>query len=937
MKSKFMRVALTLAFILTVASGLLAQKYDLTTVPQLDPKVRTGVLANGMHYYIRANKLPEKRGEFYIANNVGAILEDDNQNGLAHFTEHMSFNGTDHFPKKGILDYLATIGVKFGTNVNAGTGVEQTVFNVSNVPLTREGIIDSALMILCDWSHYVSFEDKEIDLERGVILEEWRMYGTADERMQNKLAPVIYKGSKYAKRDVIGDTAVLRHFKYQTIKNFYKKWYRPDLQAVIVVGDFDVDAIEGKIRKLFGAIPAAVNPAPKGEFPLPDNLLPLIGTAKDKEATETMVEISFKHNAIKDSEKNLGYMRLQLIRNLINTMLSERMNDLSRKENAPFIAAYTYYGNYVRSKDAFSGSAEAANNESIKALKALYTEMERMHQYGFTSTELERAKANILRNYESRYMERDKRRNRELVYPNVMYFLINNPNPGIEFEYQFANNMIPGITLDEINTEAKGYVTDNNMIVTVTGPDKPDVTLPTVQTISAALTACKAQKIEPYVDLAANKKLLDQEPVPGTVLKSTNDKNFGFYQAALSNGIRIIIKPTDFKADEVIIRGYSAGGTSLLKTDELHTADMLGDAVNQMGVSDFSRTDLTKMLAGKKVNVSLNLSSDRDEITARTSPKDLETTLQLIYLYFTKPRWNEGDFNNWMSKMKAYYINADAEPRQAFSDTIQLMLSNHHKRVVPMTYKLLDEITFSKLQSIYKDRYSDPGTFTFQFVGNIKPDSIRPLLEKYLASLPASSRFEVYKDNGVRPPKGKVTNDFKHETKTPRTSVYVNYNGNCEYDPNSKLLGDALRHIMELRYVESIREEEGGAYSVRVSFNVSKIPEPSFRMNVMFETDPLKADKLIGIVYREAAKMMTDGPSEADLQKAKEYFLKQRQEDLKENNWWSSTLFDFSFYGMNYLSDYEKNVSALNTADIKAFANKVLGQDNCVGIIMRPK
>ncbi|MCX6249595.1 MAG: insulinase family protein [Bacteroidetes bacterium] len=937
MKSKFMRLALALAFILTSAAGLLAQKYDLNTMPPLDPKVRTGVLDNGMHYYISSNKLPEKRGEFYIAHNVGAILEDDDQNGLAHFTEHMAFNGTENFPKKGILDYLATIGVKFGTNVNAGTGVEQTVYNLSNVPLTREGIIDSALLILHDWSNYISFEPVEIDLERGVIREEWRMYGTADERMQNKLAPVIYKGSKYAKRDVIGDTAVINHFKYQTIKNFYKKWYRPDLQAIIVVGDFDVNVIESKIRKLFSSIPKSQNPAPKGEFPLPDNITPLIGTATDKEATETSVDVSFKHDAIKDNNKNLGYMRLQLIRNLINTMFSERMNEISRKENPPFISAYSYYGNYVRAKDAFSGTAQAANNESVKALKALLTEMQRMNKYGFTTTEFERAKANMLRNYESRYMERDKRKNRELVYANVMNFLINNPNPGIEYEYQFANEMVPNITLDEVNAEAKKYVTDNNMIVTVTGPDKPGVTLPTVQNIQNVLANYKTQKIDPYVDLTANKKLLEKEPVPGSIKKSATNNDPGFYEAVLSNGMRVIIKSTDFKEDELLIRGYSPGGTSLLKTEELHTADILSDAVNQMGVSDFSRTDLTKMLAGKKVNVSLNLSSDRDEISARTSPKDLETTLQLIYLYFTNPRWNEADFKTWMSKMKAYYINAESEPRKAFSDSIQVMINNHNKRTVPMTYKFLDEITLTKLQSIYKDRYSDPGNFIFQFIGKINPDSVKPLLEKYLASIPTVSRNEVYKDNGVRPPQGKVKNDFLHETKTPRTSVFVNFNGSCEYNAENKLLGDALRHVLELRYIESIREEEGGAYSIRVMFNVSKVPEPNFRMNVMFETDPLKADKLVGIVEREAAKMMGEGPTDAELQKATEYFLKQRQEDLKENNWWNNTLIDFSFYGLNYLTGYENNVRALKVADIKDFAKKVLGQDNRIEIIMRPK
>ncbi|MEI7500336.1 MAG: insulinase family protein [Bacteroidota bacterium] len=936
MKITLLRFALTPALIFAFFPFISGQDYDLKQMPSLDPKVKTGVLENGMHYFIRVNKLPEKRGEFFIANNVGAILEDDNQNGLAHFTEHMAFNGTENFPKKGILDYLATIGVKFGTNVNAGTGLERTVYNLSNVPLLREGIIDTALMILHDWSGYISFLPEEIDLERGVIREEWRMYGSANERMSNELAPIIYKGSKYALRNVIGDTAVINNFKYETITNFYKKWYRPDLQAIVVVGDFDENVMEAKIKTLFSPIPKVQNPAPKEEYGLPDNIEPIIGTATDKEATATVVNVYYKHDAIKDSDKNLGYMRTQLIRGLINNMFAQRMSELANKENPPFIYARSYYGQYTRTKDAFTGMAQAANNQSIKALTALLTEMERMNRYGFTAPEFERAKADLMRNYESRYMERDKRKNRELVSANVSYFLSNNPNPGIEFEYKFVLSMLPGISLDEVNKETRKYVRNDNQVIAITGPDKTGISLPSTVEIKAVLDTYKNAKIDPYIDVLAGKKLIEQDPKPGKVVKTSVNQIFGTTEWILSNGMRIVFKPTDIKEDELTLRGFSAGGASLLKDELLHSADLFSDAVGQMGIGGFSRTDLNKMMAGKRVNVSLGLTNDQDFVAARTSPKDLETALQLIHLYFTNPRWDATDYKTWMEKVKSNYVNAASEPRTAMSDTIAVMMSNHNPRAVPLSYKLLDEVSLEKIQTIYSERFADPGNFTFVFVGKINPEMTKPLFEKYLASLPGNKRSETSKDDGIRPPAGKVTNDFKRENITPRTSIFVNLNGTCNYSADDKLLGAAIRHILELRYVQSIREDEGGAYSVRTSYTLNNFPVTRFLLNVSFDTDPAKADKLLGIVHREVGKLIDNGPTETDLLKAKEYFLKQRPEDLKENTFWSTILSDYYFYGMDYFSGFENKVKALDVKSVHDYVKKTLTQGNEVQVIMRP-
>ncbi|MEI7983849.1 MAG: insulinase family protein, partial [Bacteroidota bacterium] len=553
----------------------------------------------------------------------------------------------------------------------------------------------------------------------------------------------------------------------------------------------------------------------KIDYPLPDNTVPLIGTAKDNEATSTQVRVSFKHDAVKDEEKTLGYMRLQLVRSFINTMMGQRLSELTRTPNPPFIFAYSFYGRFTRTKDAYSTIAQAANNESIKALNALLTETERMKLFGFTKGEYERAKADILRGYESRFLDRDKRKNRELVYPIIAYFLTNNPNPGIEFDYPFVKSEIQGITLDEINREAKKYVRDDNEVITVTGPDKPGITLPVETDIKAVIAAVKSTEILAYADNLEGKKLLDNEPVPGKVVKETTNTAFGTTEWIMSNGLRVIFKPTDIKEDELLIRGYSEGGVCQVPDEQVEAAGFLGDVVSQMGVGNFSRTDLNKMMAGKRVSVGIYLSDDQDVITGRTSPQDLETALQLIYLGFTQPRWNESDYKTWMEKVKANYINAASEPRNAFSDSIDVMMTNHHSRGLPTTYKSLDQITFDKLRTLYTERFSDPGAFTFQFVGKINPAEVRSLFEKFLASLPSISRQESYKDQGIRPPKGKVKNDFKRENKTPRTSVFVDYNGNCGYSANDRLLGAALRHILELRYIQSIREDEGGTYSVR--------------------------------------------------------------------------------------------------------------------------
>lgn len=875
--------------------------------------------------------------EFYLVNNAGAIQEEDDQNGLAHFTEHMAFNGTLNFPKKSLINYLASIGVKFGRNLNAGTGVEQTIFRVTSVPLLREGILDSVLLILHDWTNFISFEPAEIEAERGVIREEWRMYGSAGQRMNNRLSPIFYKDSKYARRNVIGDTAVINHFKHETLKNFYRTWYRPDLQALVIVGDIDRNMVETKIKALFGSIPAAVSPVSKEVYSMPDNAVPLIGIASDPEATDTEVTIVYKAEPVSDSAKNLGYMRLKILQRMINIMFVQRMAELSRKENPPFLYAYCRYGGFTRVKDAFTGYAQTRKNESIRGLKALLTEMERLRQFGFTQSEFDRVKADLNRSYESQYAEKDKRKSSELVYPNISYFTVNNPNPGVEYEYAFAKAMIQGISLKEVNEEVRKYVHPENRIVTITAPLKEGITLPGEKEIRDAVAAADSLKPEPYVDGLSGKKLIEKEPLSGKVVKTVYNRAMGTTEWTLSNDAKVVFKPTDFKADEITMDAWSIGGYTAASDSTIVSAHLTDNVAVEMGVGNFSRTELGKMLAGKKVNITPSIGYERESIGGYMSPRDFETAMQLVYLYFTSPRWNQSEYGTWLDKMRNNFVNVSAEPRKVFSDSVNLTLSSHSKRYRPDSYEMFDEASFEQIKAFYHDRYCDANDFTFVFTGKINPDSVKPSVERYLASLPTVKRRDEYKDDGVRPPKGRVVNDFSHENKTPRTSVFINYNGKCRYSLNDMLCLATIRHILELRYTETIREEKGGSYHIGVSYSIGKRPSPTFGLNMTFDTDPKLANDLKAIVHREIDKLIKNGPAEADLQKAKEFLLKQRQEDLKENTWWQyAALYEYYYNHVDIVSGYEERVKKLTARTIREYASKALTQGNVIEVIMRP-
>jgi zinc protease len=901
-----------------------------------DQKVVIGELENGMRYYIRQNAEPKERAEFYIVFNAGAMLEDDDQDGLAHFTEHMAFNGTKNYPDKGVLNFLENIGVKFGHNVNAFTSQDITAYNLSNVPLTRETIIDSALLILHDWSSYISFDKEEIDAERGVIREEWRTRRTSDWRTYQARMGYLYKGSKYAERDVIGKVDIIDNFKYETITRFYNDWYRPDMQALILVGDFDPKMMESKVKELFSKIPRRENAKPRPEFDVPDNKEPIIGIFTDPEASRTMVELYYKHPAKPFDQKNLGYYRSNIVENLYAQMINARLDELRQKENPAFVMAYSYYGSLVRTKSAYVSMAIAREGDSQRAIKSLFEENFRLVQHGFTQSELDRAKADLLRSIENDYNERDKVKNQNLIREYMSHFTQNEPIPGIEFDFMFTKSILPSISLEEVSAKAKEWVTDENMVVFISASDKENSSLPTAEKVLEIYKEVKKSNIEPYKDNVSSEPLISKTPKVGKVKKTLENKVLGTTEWTLSNGVKVIIKPTNFKEDEVLLSAYSSGGFSLVADNEVPTAQFAASIAMMSGVSNFSKIELDKMLAGKLVSVMPYIGEFEEGLSGSSSPKDIEMMMQLVHLYFTAPRFDETAFSSTMSQMQAMLQNSGSNPNMIFRDSINFFVNNRHIRKRPMNLEMLKEVDFKKMETIYKNRFADASDFTFVFVGNVDAQMLKPLVETYLASLPNIKRKETWKDNKVRFPEGKNYKPFQISMQVPKGSCFVAYQNKAEYNYQNILLASAIEHVLDLRYTETIREKEGGTYGVSARISISKYPINQVMVNMFFDTDPAKADHLIGIIHSELEKIIKEGPTEVDLNKAREYFLKTRQERLRENRFWSSAIKEYYSNGVDMFTGYEAMVQNLKSAEVQKAAQRLFNNANMLQVIMGP-
>lgn len=919
-----------------LSSMFVASAQQMPPIPT-DPAVRIGKLENGLTYYIRHNELPEKRADFYIAQKVGSILEDDHQRGLAHFLEHMCFNGTENFPGKTLIKYLESIGVKFGENLNAYTSIDETVYNICNVPVIRDGVADSCLLILHDWADGLTLAPEEIDSERGVIHEEWRTSSNAVMRMYEKLLPVIYPDNKYAYRLPIGIMEVVDNFPYQALRDYYEKWYRPDQQGIVVVGDIDVDRIEAKIKELFSPIRMPENPAEREYLGVADNQEPIVAIASDKEQTMPMAYVMYKHDAIPNEQKGtLDYLLLNYLKDMAGNMLNARLYELTQTAEPPFIGAQAGDGEFMlsKTKDAFTGYVRSKEDGMETAITALVREIERARKFGFTASEYARAKADYLRMLESAYNERDKVKNDAYVDEYVRHFIDNEPIPGIENEYAIMNQIVPNIPVEAVNSVIKEVVNDTcNLVVCVFFPEKEGLAVPTREQVLEAIDKVKHEEITAYEDKVSDEPLMSETPQPGQIVK-TEEGPFGSTVLTLSNGARVILKQTDFKADEIRMRAFSPGGSSLFPDEEIININVMNSVAGLGGLGNFSNVDLEKVLAGKKASINASIGGTNEGLSGSCSPKDLETMMQLAYLSFTAPRMDEDAFTSYKTRLKASLANQEVNPMSALQDTLTQALYMGHPRAIRLKADMVDRIDYAKIMDMYRDRFKDASDFTFIFVGNIDAEAIKPLIETYIASLPSINRQETFKDNRMDMRKGEYKNIFSKQLETPKATVLVINNGTCAYTLKNQVMMSMLSQILNIMYTESVREKEGGTYGVSAYGSLSKYPKEEAVLQIYFDTDPAKREKMTGIILNELEQFATEGPSAENLAKVKEFMLKKHAENAKENSYWVNMLDEYFWEDIDLNTGYEDVVNSITAEDLEAFTKALLNQRNRIEVSM---
>ena len=910
-----------------------------------DPAVRKGKLDNGLTYYIRHNDKPENRAEFYLATNVGAIQETPDQDGLAHFLEHMCFNGTKNFPEKGILEYLQSIGAEFGRNINASTGVEQTVYMLNNIPLVREGVIDTCLLILHDYSHFVTCDPEEIDKERGVIIEERRARRTADWRMHEQSLPYYYGDSKYATCTLIGSQENLESFKPESLTNFYHTWYRPDLQAVIVVGDVDVDAVEAKIKSTFADIPAAENPQPKEAYKIPDNTEPVVGIITDPEATNTSIEILWKSEPMPEelNSTDMGMM-MELLKNYVSTIMGERFNDITSRPDAPFLSAYMGIGSLCETLDVVMGQVVARNGEGIEAFKAFLTEAEKMKMYGFTDDEVSRAKDNILSYYEKKAQGADTRKNADFINDYVNNFFDNYPYMDPKTEYETAKLICSQINAALLNQIASSIITDENMVVVYKAPEKEGLTHPVAQDFIDAVAEVKASEIVQNEAVDTNEPLLDESLLKGSPVKKEAQVTVGGKTATewtLKNGVKVVVLPTDYKKDQVIMNFQKNGGRSLIATEDLPSFEdnVFALFMRNTGLSKFSGTTLSKMLAGKNVSTSVYVGNIRHGVSVNSSPKDLETAFQLLYLTVAEPRFDQDEFQTGIEQLKAILPNMLNTPDFKLQQEMVKTLYGNNPRQSVIDMETLGKANIETLKRVYTEQlFKDAAGATLYVVGNVQTDSLKTLVEKYVGSLPKGKKAAGWNETGEHIVKGKVENHFTTGMETPKSSVLQVYTAYIPYSVKEEVMLDAAKYVLDMIYTDTLREEEGGTYGAGVSAGMQKYPEERALIQVYFDTNPESADKLRELAVSGLQGLMENGPTQEQLNRTTENFKKNIPENRITNSWWLNALqMHYNYDGLDYDKEYEAAVNEISADNIKSALKAVLDQGNFIEVMMSPE
>ena len=907
-----------------------------------DNTIRKGILPNGMTYYIRHNAQTKGVADFYIAQKVGSILEEKRQRGLAHFLEHMAFNGTKHFPgntlQPGIVAWCESVGIKFGANLNAYTSVDQTVYNISAAPVTREGVIDSCLLILNDWSHELLLTDKEIDKERGVIEEEWRTRrsGMAMQRLSEQAMPIIYAGTKYSDCMPIGNIDIVRTFPYNDLRNYYTKWYRPDLQAIIVVGDINEDKIEEKIKKLFAKIPLPQNAAHRIYYPIGNNEKMILYTATDKEQPTVNFTLYMKRDVTPKQERNtIQNYADDYKTNILRMAINDRLEELSRTKNAPFISASVRSGNFflASTKDAFELSGVLKEGKAIEAIQLLVGEVERARANGITIDELKRGKAEMLSYAENDYNDRSNRRNGEFVEQCVQNFLEETPIIEPEKELEIVRKLDKTVTIDDVNALAKTIITNQNQVVTMFGPDKNTFKMPTNSSIENAILKAQKQHYTPYkTQNTLTERLITKLPKPGSIISERTYK-YGYTEFTLSNGLKVYVRPTNFEPDEVNLKLFSLGGKNIYPDSEMPNLTYLMAGATIGGVAQYNDLTLEKMLAGKTATVTPFIDNDTRGMAGTSNVKDTKTLLELVYLYFTQPRKDPQAFKNLMEQQQEFLTNAHVNPMLAYNDTLH-KVAYATNRMASMDKEQLKRVNYNRIMLIYKELFANAANFKLILTGNININKLKPLLCQYIATLPSNNTKETI---GTYEPKlvdGKKTYIFHKKQTTPTAITTIVIKGKMEYNNRNELLMDAIGQLLRIVYTEKVREDKGGTYSVQASGNLQHHPDDEALLRIAFQTDPQKYNDLIPIVYKELEKMATEGPSQQDLDKVKAYELKVYNQVLRMNNYWEYVLYTDLYNGIDVDTDFRYIVENMTCDDIRTTLRNLLNQNNCIEVTM---
>ncbi|MEO8253716.1 MAG: insulinase family protein [Flavobacterium sp.] len=931
-----MKAKIVLAHLMLLGLTQVSAQFK-TTIP-LRKDVVHGTLENGMQYFIMHNEWPKDRADFYFVQNVGAILEDDNQNGLAHFLEHMAFNGTEHFKGKGIINMLAKNGVTFGRDINAFTATDETVYNISNVPVKNPVLLDSCIYILHDWSGFLSLKDTEIDAERGVIHEEWRTRKNADLRIQSQLEPILYNGGKYAKRDVLGDMNLIDNFKYKQLRDYYKKWYVPNHQAVVIVGDIDVVKIEQQVKAIMGSIPKAVNPAERTYEAIPDNDKLLYKLAVDKEVQKIAIALNYKTR--KPLVNDAATFENTIAQQLALQMMNNRFREYILNNDTALLSAGVSFGDITRLHSFFTLNIIPKNGQILEAFKQGYVEYERAMQNGFTKGEVDREKENMHRSYENQLKNKDKISNATWASQLQNYFLEAAPVMTLEDESEFINKTLSSIDVEQVNKVFRAFPTEKNQILTVSGPDKEEIKFPSESDYTNVIKTVKEEKLAPYIETITNADLIPEKLDVKPIAKKFEVK--GIKEAkgyVLANGAKVIIYPTTLAQDQILFSAFSPGGTSLVSEADLPSAQIATTLAKGSGLGTFKSTDLQKQLSGKTLKLSPFIGEYYEGFSGSTIKKDLPTLMQLTYLYFTNPRFDAQIHKKIIDFYTNSLENAAENNGKIFSDTIALLNTNHSKRTFLLSKENLKNLKFDEASKIFKERISNASDFTFVFVGNIEENDVETI-NKYLGNISGKNTQEKYIDHKVGLGKTFAKETLLREMNVPKTSIYIHLeNKEVSYSDKKQIIAYMLSQLLDKRYLDKIREDEGGSYGVSVQSSLSKDPAPKFSLVVSFDCNPDKDAKLLQIVYDELKNIAEKESDATVLSDIKQDLIKSNQQNIKSNSYWLSTIVDQLQSGDKFISSavYEKLIESITVKDIKQFAAEVLPKSNKVEVIMQAK